>query len=109
MIANEAGEFSDQAADALEKKNYDKTTEAYKAYIEGKLPPAQIHARARRYAVKLFLSHVHQVMFEDYYKTDAPKPYCFEKLEEDHRHFIAPPNWPGEFDGKSMGELFGET
>lgn len=109
LIANENYEFKDQAEAALAAKNYGRTTEAYKAYIEGRLPPAQIHARARRYAAKLFLSHLHQVMFEDYYQAEAPKPYCFEKLHEDHRHFVPPPNWPGEFGGKPLREMFGET
>jgi hypothetical protein len=54
---NEAGELADQAAAKLAKFKIGKTTEAYKAYSVGKLPPAHIHARAKRYAVKLFLSH----------------------------------------------------
>lgn len=58
---NEAGLFADQAAAMLEKKNFKKETEAYKSYSVGKLPPAHIHSRARRYAVKLFLSHYLEV------------------------------------------------
>lgn len=54
---NEKGEFAEQAAAILKKRNYGKTTEAYKAYSQGKLSDAHIDARARRYAVKIFLSH----------------------------------------------------
>lgn len=43
---NENGDFADQAAAKLEKFKIGKTTDAYKAYSVGKLPPAHIHARA---------------------------------------------------------------
>jgi transcriptional regulator with XRE-family HTH domain len=54
---NEDLRFEDQAKSILSKKNIGKDTEAYKYYIKGKLPPAHIDARARRYVVKIFLSH----------------------------------------------------
>ena len=54
---NEEGLFAEQAANILVAKKIGKDTDAYKAYSVGKLPPAHIHARARRYATKLFLSH----------------------------------------------------
>jgi hypothetical protein len=72
---NERGEFAEQAKVALEKKRIGKDTEAYKAYSSGKLPPAHIHARACRYAVKLFLAHLHEKMYEYHYGTPAPLPY----------------------------------
>ena len=89
---NEAGLFADQAKAKLEKYNIGKTTEAYKAYSVDKLPPAHINARARRYAVKLFLAHYQHVAYESYYKEPPPKPYVIEHLG--HAHYIAPPNWP---------------
>ena len=70
------------------------------------LPPAHIHARARRWVTKIFLSHVHHAMYSDYYGTEPPIPYAFAKLpNEDHRHFIELPNWPFECDAKSLQEL----
>ena len=87
---NEAGEFADQAAAKL-KTLKGKGTDAYKAYSKGKLPPGHIHARAKRYAVKLFLAHYHHVAYELYYTVPPPKPYVIDQL--DHAHFIAPPNW----------------
>lgn len=57
VAKNEAGEFAEQAKSVLERRNIGRTTDAYKAYSEGKLPPAHLDARARRYAVKIFLSH----------------------------------------------------
>ena len=53
------------------------------------LPPARIHARARRYAVKLFVSHLHHVMYHEHFGKEPPKPYIFTRPE--HTHFIQPP------------------
>ena len=89
LIRNENGEFADQAAAKLEKFNIGKTTDAYKAYSVGKLPPAHIHARAKRYAVKMFLSHLHEAWYEHHYNKPAPVPYVF--AHADHVHKIECP------------------
>ena len=87
------GDFVDAAQKALKSKNYSKSTNAYKFYsgqidpdwaretLEAKgaipetlpkdalkdgtpmLPPAHIHARATRFAVKIFISHVWQALY----------------------------------------------
>ncbi len=72
----------------------------------GKLPPAHIHSRAKRYAVKLFLSHLHEIMYRDFYGDDPPVPYSFEHSEGNHRHYIDQPNNPVDGDGNSLTELF---
>jgi hypothetical protein len=82
---NEAGLFADQAAAKLERFKIGKTTDAYKAYSIGKLPPAHIHARAKRYAVKLFLSHLHETMYEIEYGTTPPLPYAMAHLGHAHK------------------------
>ena len=106
---NESGGNSETAARILTEKNWDKTTDAFKHYSEGHLPPAQINARARRYAVKMFLSHLHHAMFVDMYGKEPPVPYSFEQLEGDHRHFVALPNWPFESKGgKPLSDLYAE-
>lgn len=87
---NEAGAFAEQAANILATRKIGKDTEAYKAYSKGKLPPAQLHARARRYAVKLFLAHLHCVWYFHEFGKAPPKPYVIEHLG--HVHFIYPPN-----------------
>jgi Transposase IS116/IS110/IS902 family len=84
--------YAEQAADTLKARRIGKDTDAYKAYAQGILPPAHIHARARRYAVKLFLAHLHDVWYEVHYKEKPPRPYIIEHLG--HVHFISPPNWP---------------
>src|SRR5579859_529503 len=54
------------------------------------LCPAHIHARAKRYAVKLFLSHFHHVLYESIKGQAPPKPYILTRPE--HVHYLAPPN-----------------
>lgn len=89
---NEAFQFKEAAEKALSDKNYSKETEAYKSYILGKLPKAHIHRRATRYAAKIFLTHVWQVMY--FYKyNDTPKlPWVM--MQEGHSTFIDMPNKP---------------
>lgn len=90
---NDAHMFADQAAAKLAKCKIRKTTEAYKAYIVGLLPPAHVHARAKRWAVKLFLSHWHAVAYRHHYGTMPPKPYILTPAGG-HAHEIGVPNWP---------------
>jgi hypothetical protein len=85
---NDAGLFREQAAAALVAKRYRDDTTAKKCYENGKLPPAHVHARAKRYATKLFLAH--------YWETgrrlaglDVPSPYPIAILG--HAHKIEPP------------------
>jgi hypothetical protein len=89
---NDAGELKEQAKAKLENFKIAKTTEAYGHYSSGKLPPAHIHARAKRWAVKLFLSHWHAVAYRYKYDKDAPEPYVFAHLH--HSDHIEIPNWP---------------
>jgi hypothetical protein len=86
---NERGELADQAAAVLQSKKIGKETEAFKAYSAGRLPAAHIHARACRYTVKLFLSHVHEKMYETRFGMPAPKPYPIQFLG--HHDRVAAP------------------
>lgn len=86
---NDAGEYKEQAAASLTEKKFKKTTEAYKALIAGRLPQAQIHARARRIAVKLFLSHLFERWYELEYNERPERPYAQAILN--HGHYIEPP------------------
>ena len=73
-----------QAAEEMKKK-VGKTTEAFKHYSIGKLPPAHITARAARFATKIFLSHLHEVWYEWHYKKPAPEPYAIAHLGHVHK------------------------
>ena len=86
---NEALKFKDQAERDI--VGVGKGTDAYKAYSQGKLPAARILLRAKRYAVKLFLSHYHHVAYCQEFGVHPPKPYIF--TQPNHTHFIAPPCW----------------
>ena len=90
VAKNEAGDFADQAKAKLEKFNISKTTDAYKAYSIGKLPPAHVHARAKRVAVKMFLSHLHEIWYEMETGEKAPVPYIFTFSHHTHR---LDPDW----------------
>lgn len=92
QVRNDEGSYADQAATKLERFNIGKTTEAYAHYSTGKLPPGHVHARAKRYAVKLFLSHWQHVAWESEFGEPPPKPYIL--TQPGHAHFAAPPNWP---------------
>lgn len=53
------------------------------------LPPAHIHRRSTRYAVKLFLAHLHEVWYTLHFGMAPPLPYPIAILG--HAHRIAPP------------------
>jgi hypothetical protein len=82
---NENGSYAGQALDVLAKKRIGKETDAYKSYSAGKLPPAHIHARAKRYAVKLFLSHLHEFWYEHHFGEKPPLPYPIAILGHAHK------------------------
>jgi hypothetical protein len=72
------------AAVAVGLARVGKTTDAHKHLSEGKLPPAQIDARARRWAVKMFLSHLHAAWYQQHYGVPAPKPFAIAILGHAH-------------------------
>ena len=92
IAKNEAGEFAEQAKASLEEKNFRKGTETRKAYEAGELPDGRILLRAQRYAVKLFLAHLHEVWYWEHFKHAPPNPYPMAILG--HTHRIDPPNMP---------------
>jgi len=87
---NERKEYAEQAAKILQTKNIGKDTIAYYYYSNGMLPPGHIHERAKRYAVKIFLSHYHYVAYRLHYGEEPPKPYAIVYLG--HIHEIPVPN-----------------
>ena len=90
IARNESGMFADQAAAKLVAYKIGKDTDAYKAYSNGILPPAHIHSRAKRYAVKLFLASYHEVAFFIEYGKMPPKPYILN--QRGHTHYYGAPN-----------------
>ena len=91
IAKNEAGEFAPQAALVLANKKFARDTGARKMYESGKLPAAHIHARAKRYAVKLFLAHFHDEWFRRHYGTEPPLPYPIARMPG-HSHVVNAPD-----------------
>ena len=85
---NERGEYADQAKAMLERKRFGKDTQARAHYEAGRLPPAHIHARAKRYAVKLFLAHYFEVGYTLATGHAPPMPYPI--AIQGHAHKIDP-------------------
>lgn len=87
---NEEGAYAERAKEILTSKNWS-DNDSKKTLQSGKLPKGQIDAQARRFAVKIFLSHFHAVWYEDHYQKPAPRPYTIAHM--DHVHEIAIPNY----------------
>ena len=87
---NENGDYAEQARHKLETVKIGKDTDAYKYYSEGKLPPAHINERSKRWAVKYFLSHYFEVAYILEHNKLPPRPYAIDILK--HAHYVAPPN-----------------
>lgn len=84
---NENLEYKAQAD--IKAQKVGKGTEAYKWYSKGMLPPAHIHARARRWVVKLFLSHLFDKWYRLEFNEAPPKPFAISQLG--HAHMIEIP------------------
>jgi hypothetical protein len=83
---SDSGQRSDTAKQWLTRVG--KHTEAYKHYDAGHLPPSQIDGRARRYAVKMFLSHMNEIWLQ---KLGLPVPAPFSVAHQGHVDYIPPP------------------
>lgn len=81
------GEYAEFAAKTLASKNF-KDKETIEIYKSGRLPLGHIENRARRYAVKIFISHVYEAMYIDYYHKCPPKVYPISMLG--HVDYIPP-------------------
>ena len=90
VARNDSGGNAERAAQILVEKKFGKSTDAYRHLTGGKLPPAQIDARARRWAVKLFLSHLQTVWWWQHNGVVPPKPYVIGIMG--HIDYIPPQN-----------------
>lgn len=85
---NEKLHYKEQAEQMLKEFNYNKDTDTYKCLIEGKLSPAHINQRAKRWAVKIFLTHFFEACWIYTHGTKPPVIYPIAFL--DHRDYIKP-------------------
>ena len=88
---NESLQFKHHADARLarDQKRGKKSKENEPYHQQGILSPGHIDLRARRYAVKLFLSHMHDEWYRRIFKTEPPAPYPIAFLG--HAHLIPPP------------------
>jgi hypothetical protein len=87
---NDSGGNAQTARELLPR--YKKPTETRQWLLKGFLPPAQIDARARRYATKIFLSHLHMVWYKLEFGKDAPDPFPITHLGHIDK-IEPPPEW----------------
>jgi Transposase IS116/IS110/IS902 family len=82
---NNAGEYAERA-----KTFVTRSEEVKKKLAEGKLPDSNLDSQATRFATKIFLNHLHAVMYWNTYHMPPPKPYAIAILG--HAHEIIIPN-----------------
>lgn len=84
---NANGEFADLAKSVLDAKTF-KNREVGDKYRRGVLPDGHVDAMARRWAVKLFLSNLHELWCK-VEGIDCPQPYVMAHMGHTH-HIIQP-------------------
>lgn len=84
-LQNDQFAYANQAALILTARPTHKQKDAYSV---GKLPLGHIHARAKRYTIKLFLSHWHEIAYREQFGIAPPLPYPIAILG--HGHLIKP-------------------
>lgn len=87
IMKNENGDYADQAAEGM--KRVKKGSVSYKYYKEGKLPPSHIINRAKRYTVKLFISHLFEAAYYNKYGRYCSDPYIIN-FGAEHGDYIGP-------------------
>jgi hypothetical protein len=84
---NDAGRLADRARERLGQDKARKRKldpELLKILESGKLPQMALHCRARRYAVKQFLSDWHAEAYRQHYHREPPLPYPIAHLGHVH-------------------------
>jgi hypothetical protein len=88
---NDAGRLAGTATERLKRAKQQKADPGLIAIFEsGKLPAAALHARAKRWTVKVFLAHWHGEAYRQHYGTEPPLPYPIAHLG--HAHIIKSPS-----------------
>lgn len=85
-LNNENGLYAKEATRYLQKKNFGKDMK--ELYESGKLSAGHIDARARRFAIKVFITHLFEAMYIAENKTKPPVIYAIAHL--DHVDYIEP-------------------
>ena len=82
---------NDAGGNAERAKTFTTKSADWKATLaKGKLPDGNLDRQAGNYAAKIFLSHLHAVMYWDHYKKAPPKPFAI--AHQGHAHEIKIPH-----------------
>lgn len=76
---NAAGLYAERA-----KIYVTKSADVKKTLAKGMLPPGNLDRQAGNITAKMFLSHLHAVMFWDHYGVAPPKPFAIDILGHAH-------------------------
>jgi hypothetical protein len=82
---NERGDFAERA-----KVFVTKSADVRKVLAQGKLPAGNLDSQACNYVAKIFLSHLHAVMYWHEYRKAPPRPFAIQHLG--HAHEIKIPH-----------------
>jgi len=85
---NEKGYYKNMAREKLKARyaTIDREGSPYLAFIEDKIPPHHVDKIARRWVIKLFLEHFHQVSFYERYGMLPPRNYRISMLGGQDRY-----------------------
>lgn len=84
LARDASGGNAETAATTLDTRTF-RDAELKAVYESGHLPPGRLDLRARRWAVKLFLAHWHEVAYEDHFGEPPPLPYPIAHLGHAHK------------------------
>jgi hypothetical protein len=83
VTRNEAGYNTERA------KTFHTNSEHVRGFLKkGLLPPGNLDRQACNFAAKIFLSHLHVVMYWNHYKKAPPKPFATAILGHAHEILI---------------------
>lgn len=86
VAKNDRGDNAAAAALLLSEKNYSEDKDTYACLKSGKLSPGHVDARARRYVVKIFLSHLQAEWYRREFNKEPPAPFAI--AIQGHAHMI---------------------
>jgi hypothetical protein len=86
---NVKGRYAERAAEMLKKLSQQNGILAG-YYKKGQLAPGHLTEMSKRYAVKMFISHLFEVWYEKHHGRPAPQPYILAYSNGEHTQKIEP-------------------
>lgn len=101
---NQRGGFADAA-----KTHITKSADVKETLRKGQLPASRIDRQACNWAVKIFLSHLHAVMYWEKYHKPPPRPYAIQHLGHAHEIRVQNAHMFSGFEDAYYGGAFVEA